>query len=263
MRCGVSTGRCGVFGPGVLGLPDQPRGEARTRFHEKNPRQGQHTRNYAGKCVSASGPKDTFVGSAQGKSPCEVDSDEGRVGGRIEGRTGVHVEREVVLKCEGNNNEGACDMLRWMWRVNIFVGHNASWLDDTSLESNEKKSCAGVRRMRGFGVVFTPPVAQKGIAIACKRNTSTLGLNFTKKEKLEEHLDSEIKRNIIVHSILMSVTMKEDCHHEDGAILRTKSGWWVRVVPPSARRHAQSLHRARWMVDLVAVELAHWDEVLC
>ena len=33
------------------------------------------------------------------------------VDGRVEGRTGVHVESEVVLKCEGENNEGACDML--------------------------------------------------------------------------------------------------------------------------------------------------------
>ena len=46
--------------------------------------------------------------------------------------------------------------------------------------------------MRGFGVVFTDTVAHKGIAIACERNTLTLGL----------------KENI-VHSILMSVTMKK------------------------------------------------------
>ena len=56
-------------------------------------------------------PKDTFDGSAQGKPPCEVDINEGLVDGRIEGRTGMHVESEEVLKCEGNNNEGACDML--------------------------------------------------------------------------------------------------------------------------------------------------------
>ena len=31
-----------------------------------------------------------------------------------DGRFGVHVESEVVLKCEGNSNEGACDMLCWM-----------------------------------------------------------------------------------------------------------------------------------------------------
>ena len=62
-----------------------------------------------GECVSDRVPKDTFDGSAQGKSPSEVDSNEGRIGGRIEGRTGVHVESEVVLKCEGNNR--ACDML--------------------------------------------------------------------------------------------------------------------------------------------------------
>ena len=41
-----------------------------------------------------------FDGSAQGTSPCEVDSNGGLVDGRIEGRTGVHVERYVVLKCE-------------------------------------------------------------------------------------------------------------------------------------------------------------------
>ena len=43
--------------------------------------------------------------------PCEVDISEGLVDGRVEGRTGVHVESEVVLKYEGHNNEGACDML--------------------------------------------------------------------------------------------------------------------------------------------------------
>ena len=45
------------------------------------------------------------------KSPCEVDINEGLVDGRAKGRTGVHVESEVVHKCEGNINEGACDML--------------------------------------------------------------------------------------------------------------------------------------------------------
>ena len=67
-----------------------------------------------GDVVSAMGPKDTFDASAQGKSPCEDDLNKGLVDGRSEGRMGVQVERvesEVVLKCEGNNNEGACDML--------------------------------------------------------------------------------------------------------------------------------------------------------
>ena len=45
------------------------------------------------------------------KSPREVDINEGLVDGRVVSRTGVHVESEVVLKCEANNNEGACDML--------------------------------------------------------------------------------------------------------------------------------------------------------
>ena len=38
-----------------------------------------------------------------------------------------------------------------------FVRHNNScWLDDSSLEPREKEiTCAGARRVRGFGVVFT------------------------------------------------------------------------------------------------------------
>ena len=47
---------------------------------------------HVGECVSARGPKDTFDGSAQGKSPSEVDSNGVLVDGRIESRTGVHVE---------------------------------------------------------------------------------------------------------------------------------------------------------------------------
>ena len=54
---------------------------------------------------SARGPKDTSDGSVQGKSPCSVDINEGLVNGRVEGRIGVHVESEVVLNCESNNNE--------------------------------------------------------------------------------------------------------------------------------------------------------------
>ena len=50
-----------------------------------------------GECVSDIAPKDTFDGSAQGKSPCEDDISEGLVDGRVEGRSGVHVESEVVL----------------------------------------------------------------------------------------------------------------------------------------------------------------------
>ena len=62
-------------------------------------------------CVSAKGPKVTFDGSAQGKGPCEDDSSKGLIDGRVEGRIGVKVESEVVLKCEGYHKEGACDML--------------------------------------------------------------------------------------------------------------------------------------------------------
>ena len=37
-----------------------------------------------------------------------------------------------------------------------FVRHNDSCgFDDSSLDHTRKITCAGVRRMRGFGVVFT------------------------------------------------------------------------------------------------------------
>ena len=42
-----------------------------------------------------------------------------------------------------------------------------------------KITCAEVRRVRGIGVVFTLPIAYKGIAIACKRNTLQLGKQIT------------------------------------------------------------------------------------
>ena len=64
-----------------------------------------------GDVVSAIGPKDTFDGSAQGKSLCEDDINKGLVDGRAEGRVGVQVESEIVLDCEGNKQEGSCDML--------------------------------------------------------------------------------------------------------------------------------------------------------
>ena len=90
--------------------------------------------------------------------------------------------------------------------------------------------------MRGFGVVFTPPVAYKGIASACRRNTLTMGL----KEKR-------------YRSLYHDACHHEDCCHPEEEELA--DGFEV------LGRHAPSLHRAQRMVDLVAVELAHWDEV--
>ena len=49
------------------------------------------------------------------KIQCKDDINVSLVDGRVEGRIGVlqveRVESEVVLSCEENNNEGACDML--------------------------------------------------------------------------------------------------------------------------------------------------------
>ena len=81
--------------------------EKLTRCRRQPQTQVHHS---VGECVSATGPQDTVDGSAQSTSPCEVDSSESLLDGRMEGRAGVHVESEVVLKCEGNNNERACGM---------------------------------------------------------------------------------------------------------------------------------------------------------
>ena len=86
--------------------------------------------------------------------------------------------------------------------------------------------------MRGFGVVFTPPVAYKGIAIACTPNTLTLGLT----------------RKITVHPNLMSVTMKKIATTKTVAIPKKKSLLMDSGCATSSQslgRHAQSLHRAR------------------
>ena len=87
-------------------------------------------------------PKDTLAGSAQDKSPCEVDINESLVDGRVEGRTRVHVESEVVLKCEANNNEGSCDMLCWMWEQLFYETQRfqlTRWLK--SWATREKHVC--------------------------------------------------------------------------------------------------------------------------
>ena len=81
-----------------------------------------------------------------------------------------------------------------------------------------------------------------------------------------KHLDTGIRRKIIVHPNLMSVTMKKIATTKTVAVSRKKSwlmGSSCTTSSPSLGRHAQSLHRSRRMVDLVAVELARCDEVLC
>ena len=67
-----------------------------------------------GEVESGTGPKDEFDGSAQVYPPCEDNVNGGLVDGLVEGRNGVQVETvesEVLVICEGNNKEGACDTL--------------------------------------------------------------------------------------------------------------------------------------------------------
>ena len=91
--------------------------------------------------------------------------------------------------------------------------------------------------MRGFGVVS---VAYKGISIACKRNTLTLGL----KEK--NHCSSQLDA---CHHV------SDDCHHEEDELDEAAEGYHFH--PVSGR--LVHFHCARRTVDLVVAELAHWD----
>ena len=79
--------------------------------------------------------------------------------------------------------------------------------------------------MRGFGVVFTPSVACKRFAFACKRNILT---GIEKKNHCSFQLDA--------------------CQHSDDFHSIQFLG-----------RLFQFLHRAKRMVDMVVDELTHWD----
>ena len=100
--------------------------------------------------------------------------------------------------------------------------------------------------MRGFGVVFTLSVAHNGIAIACKRNTWTLGF----------------KRKLTVHPNSVPATIfSDDFHHDEDELDEAAERYHFH--PIFLCRISQFFHRAKRMVDLVVVELAHWDGVLC
>ena len=136
-----------------------------------------------GECVWARGPKDTFDWSAQEKSPCEVDINEGLVNGRVWRKQQRGRGRHAVLDMKND----------------CFMRHNDSWLDDSSLEPREKNHvCGSATYAWDWCSVYTP-VAYKGIAIACKRNTLTLRW----KKKYRSH-----QLDVCDH--------EEDCHHEDG-----------------------------------------------
>ena len=70
------------------------------------------------------------------------------------------VENEVVLICEGNNKEGACDMLSYDVKMGCLCeGHNTSCgLGCEALSHSRKITCAEVSNARahasGLSVVF-------------------------------------------------------------------------------------------------------------
>ena len=106
-----------------------------------------------GECDSDTRPKDAFDGPAQEKSPCADNVNGGLVDGLVEGRTGVQVERvesEVVVICDGNNKEGACDMLCWDVKIECSMRDTTlhAVLSREALEPHEKKSRVRKCQMR-------------------------------------------------------------------------------------------------------------------
>ena len=71
------------------------------------------------------------------------------------------VESGVVLICDGNNREGACDMLCLDVKMKCFLRDTTlqSWPRE-ALEPRERKTCAEVSNARayasGLSVVLTP-----------------------------------------------------------------------------------------------------------
>ena len=115
-----------------------------------------------------------------------------------------------------------------------------------SLETREKNHVCGRATYAWYECMFTPPVAYKRIAIACKRNTLIC------------------KKTFIAHTILMSVTVKKTATMETGAILWKKSLLLTECQATSSLslgRRAQNLRRAKQMVGLVAFELALENKV--
>ena len=68
------------------------------------------------------------------------------------------MESEVVIICEVYNKEDACDMRCQDVNNDCFCESHMKPDSMTQVLSHARKiTCAGVRRMRGLGVVFTPP----------------------------------------------------------------------------------------------------------
>ena len=78
-----------------------------------------------------------------------------------------------------------------------------------------------MRRVRGIGVVFTPPVAYKGIAIACERNTLQLGFEKSKKTCSSQRFASH--------------HLSDDCHHDEGELDEAVEGYHFHPVFGSIR----------------------------
>ena len=112
----------------------------------------------------------------------------------------------------------------------------------------KKVTCAGVRRMRGeVGVVFTPCRLQKESPLPVSGNTLTLGLK---------------EREISVHPNSMPATIFQMISTHDQDELG-EAAERHHLQPVLGSTLSEFLHCAKRKFDLVGVELAHWDGVLC
>ena len=105
-----------------------------------------------------------------------------------------------------------------------------------SRAKREKITCARATCASGLSVVFTPPVAYQGIAIACRRKTFTC------------------KKQNTAHTTLMTVTMKQIATTQTLAIPRKESLLLVSVVPLPACLWIDALRTfvvpSKWLVSL-------------
>ena len=162
----------------------------------------------------------------------------------------MHVESEVVLKCEGYNKESACDML---CENDCVVGDTVNPDSKTQV------------------LIHTGKIVCKRATYArveCSVYTSRR-LQGNRHHLQAKHLDFGIcffflKKKNYQSPQLLSVTMKKIATTKTVAIPRKRSLVKASCHTTSSLslvRHAPNLRRAKQVVGLVAVKLALGDEV--
>ena len=148
---------------------------------------------------------------------------------------------KVGLKCEGNNKEGASDMLETQRTIPVD--------SMTQVLSHARKNlvCVSATCAWGWCRVYNLRRSQ--------------GNRHWMSAK---HLDTGITRKNHCSSKLDACHHEEDCHHEEGCHPGEEElADGFEVVPLATSLRVDALRTFTCPGDLVAVELAHWDGVLC